>query len=222
MTKTLDEIRAEMAEQDRKHSELLAELEVPTYTERTLQAQWVQSKGTGSITGTTGWTAGAPAEVLEMLEVGDPYIVETMGFNTISGWLIKGRWYARKSDQDLQRSLDDFLTTTRRRHEECVAKNRDDWTRREAALPDWIAERMRSIRANSPEFETEPMGWGYELIVCELAVLYAAIGPEILTAAKIIDTPEIDAFADAEGTSGMQHQAAWAIAKHHLSEGGQA
>lgn len=63
------------------------------------------------------------------------------------------------------------------------------------------------------------MGWGYELIVCELAVMYAAMGPQILdkTPSTITDTPEISAFADAHGTSGAQHSFALALAQHHLN-----
>lgn len=216
--KTSADYTGELLEQEAKHDALLTELEIPTYTGRHLQAQWVASKEGSAITGTTGWTAGAPDEVLQLLDVGDPYILETRNFSQITGWIIGGRWYDRKSDQDLQRQLDACIEDTRRRNAEHVAANRDAWTRREAALPEWIAERMRAIRANNPDFETESMGWGYELIVCELAVLYAGIGVDILdkTSSTITDTPAITAFADANGTSGTQHEFALALAKQHL------
>lgn len=219
MTKNLDDIRAGIDAENRKHDQLLAELEVPEYSGRRLQAQWVKSKSAGAITGTTGWTASAPAEVLELLEVGDPFVLETKGFNEISGWLIKGRWYARKSDQDLKRSRDDYLESARRRDEEYVAAHRAEWTVREAALPEWIAQRIRYFRETNPTFQSEPMGWGYELIICELAVLYADMGAEILdkTSFNIDDSDAVTAFAEKNGTSGMQHHAGLAFAQQHLT-----
>lgn len=221
MTK-IDDIRARLDEEDRQHDELLTHLEVPEYSNRKLTAQWVRSKSAGAITGTTGLTAGAPAEVLELLNVGDPYILETKGFTEITGWIIKGRWYDRRSDQDLQRRYDEWKRNSDREQAEYVAKNRDDWARREAALPEWAAERMRHIREENPEFETNPMGWGYELIATELAVLYADMGDQIAdkTAFTIEDSPAVTAFAEANGTSGMQHQFAIAFAKHHLAPSG--
>jgi hypothetical protein len=217
--KTADDYRREIDEANKQHDQLLTELEVPTYTDRQLQAQWVKAKSEGAITGTTGWTAGAPAEVLELLDVGAPYILETRGFAQVTGWIINGRWLARKSDQDLARQLEERREASRRYQETYVAENRDDWTRREAALPEWIAQRIRAFHEN-PEFEAEPMGWGYELIVCELAVMYAAMGNDILdkTTFTITDSDEIDTFASANGTSGTQHAFALALAKKHLQD----
>lgn len=215
--KTVDDYRRESEALDRKHDALFAELEVPTYSGRTLQAQWVKAKGGGSITGTTGWTAGASEEVTALLNVGDPYILETKGFNTISGWLIDGKWYARKSDQDLEREHLAFIESSRRRWQEYADAHREEWREREAKLPEWIAQRIRAFHDN-PEFESEPMGWGYELIVCELAVMYAAIGEDILDkdAFSVIDTDEIKQFAADNGTSGTQHGFALGLAKQHL------
>lgn len=52
--KTVADYRREAEEQERKHDALLAELEIPRYTDRQLQAQWVKSKDSSSVTGTTG------------------------------------------------------------------------------------------------------------------------------------------------------------------------
>lgn len=220
MTKTREQIRADLDEQNRKHDELLTQLEVPEYSNRILTAQWVKSKDGGAITGTTGWTAGAPAEVLALLEVGDPYILETIALSQITGWIINGRWYNHKSDQDLQRDHEAWKRETEEKQAAFVAENREDWERREAALPDWAGARLRHVRENNPDLETQLMGWGYELIATELAVLYAAMGDEILgkSAFDIDDSPEITAFANANGTSGFQHQWAVAFAQQHLTE----
>lgn len=215
----LEQIRAEMDAQNRAHDELLKTLEVPEYSDRTLTAQWVQRKSEGAIEGTTGWTAGAPAEVLELLQLGDPYILETKGFSQITGWIIRGRWYGRKSEQDLQREYDEYQRKSELDQADYVAKNREDWERREAALPEWAASRMRAIREATADFEVTPMGWGYELIATELAVLYAAMGDEILdkNSFNVADSPAVTAFAQANGTSGFQHQFAIALAQHHLT-----
>lgn len=215
MTISEDTMR-ELDEADRKHAELLDQLEIPAYTDRRLNAQWVQRKNADSIEGTTGWTAAAPAQVLELLNVGDAYVLETKGFNEISGWLIGGRWYDRKSDQDLQRRHKQLADQTLRRMAEHVARNRDDWTAREAALPKWMADQIALQRVTTNDFDISPMGWGYTLTVYELAVLYAAIGDDILAGdAHIEDTPEVAAYAREHGTTGFQHQAAIAIARAH-------
>jgi hypothetical protein len=216
-TKTIAEYRREAEEQNRKHEQLLSTLEVPEYTNRSLEAQWVTSKNGNAITGTSGWTALAPEAVTERLNVGDPYIVETKGFNLISGWLIDGVWYERKSDQQLQRQHDEYVERARRRDREYADAHRDEWREREAALPEWIAPRIRAFHER-PEFDTEPMGWGYELVVCELAVLYSAIGTSILTRDADHDSDEINAFARQHGTSGAQHGMALALARHHVTE----
>lgn len=223
MTSNRDQILAEIAEKDRKHAELLATLEVPSYENRRLEAQFVKSKHHQddsdhyAITGTSGWTAGCPREVFELLNVGDPYILETRGVTTITGWIVNGSWMARKSDQDIEREHQAFVEASARRHAEYVAQHRDEWVQREAALPDWVADRLRVFHAN-PAFESEPMGWGYELMVCELAVLYADMGPAILDRDQftITDSPAVSAFAHVNGTSGAQHGMALALAKRHL------
>lgn len=220
--KDIETIRAEIEEENRRHDELLQTLEIPAYTDRNLQAQWVQSKEISgeyhAIRGTSGWTAGCPKEVFDLLEVGDPYVLETKGFNEISGWLVNGKWYDRRSDQDLQRARDSWLEESKRRQEEYVAKHREEWVVREAALPEWAGKRMKAIREKNPDFESQPMGWGYELIAMELAVLYAAMGESILDKdySSIEDTDEIKKFAEENGTSGNQHSFGLAYAKAYL------
>lgn len=214
----LDQIRAEVEAENRSHDELLKTLEVPEYTERVLHAQWVKHKTEHAVTGTTGLTASAPAEVLERLNDGDPYILETKGFNLVSGWLIGGQWYARKSDQDLQREHDAYFEKSTQERAAHLAANRADWERREAELPAWLRDRLREIRTKNDDFAAEPMGWGYELTVSELTVLYLNLGTRILGKSpyRITDSDEISAFADKHGTTGFQHSVAVSWAQNHL------
>jgi len=56
-------------------------------------------------------------------------------------------------------------------------------------------------------FELE--GWGYELVVCELAALYAK--------SNCADDETIDSYAREQGTSGNQHGIAKSLARAHLA-----
>ena len=220
----LDKIRNEIAEENRKHDELLQTLEIPSYTGRRLQAQWVKIKfhkdgdSYWDIEGTTGWTAGCSEEVFNALEVGDPYVLETANGNTISGFLIKGQWYDRKSDQDLDREHQRWREETERKNREHYEAHKDEWEGRFEALPDWVKGRLKEIRENNSDFDAQTMGFGYELVASELAVMYAAMGDVILDKDifTVDDSDEIKKFADEHGTSGTQHSWALGYAKTHL------
>ena len=203
-----------------KLDKLLASLEIPEYTDRTLKADWVKSKAGRAITGTDGLSSLVPQQVADLLEVGDVYILEVKGFNRITGWLIDGVWYGRKSDQDLAREDVDFLEKEKKRRHDSTEKNREDWTRREAALPDWFKAQMKVERDSNKDFEETPMGWGYALIACELAAMYAKMGEDILDkdTFTVEDTDEIREFARENGTTGNQHGFALMLAKRHVKE----
>lgn len=185
-----------------------------TFTRRSLELQTVKSKevyadGRGAITGSGGWTAGAPKEVIDLLSVGDEYELETHNFSTITGWRVGGKWIERKSDEtladDRQKMLDGFA----RRDRETLERNRDDWSKRELALPVWLAARLATFHEKGGE-QFELSGWGYELTICELAVLYVASNLE--------DDDSVNAFSREHGTSGNQHDAAKAIAHQRLAD----
>lgn len=185
-----------------------------TYTDRHIQHQIVTSIDKSSVTGSSGFTAGAPMEVIELLSVGDEYGLETMGGSgwggRICGWLINGQWYNRKSDQDLEREHQEFVANIDRRHREQLTQRRDEWIGREENLPGWLKERIHFFHiSGGDKFELD--GWGYELIICELAALYAA-------SPNFEDNDAINEFARREGTSGNQHGMAKALAKAHLAE----
>ncbi len=220
--KTREEIEREIAEQDRKEAELLATLEIPEYTDRRLKADTVKRKEENgehrSIEGASGWGAGCSKEVFEALEVGDPFILETKGFNTISGWIVKGKWFNRKSDQDLVRDFENWKAEHARKQAEFVAEHRADWEKREAALPEWAKAIIEKNRAEDPKFDSMGMGWGYTLIALELAVIYAKdeAVKDLESMHGYQESEEAKAFHSANGTSGNQAGWGFAVARAHL------
>lgn len=216
--KTVKEIRKEIEDDERKLKEILDNLEIPEYTDRTLQADWVKSIAGRAIAGKRGWTSLAPQDVVDLLKEGDVYIFETKGFNQVTGWLIDGKWYDRKSDQEIQRQREEWIQQVEGKHKTYVEERREEWTQREEKLPDWLKDQMKIEREASEEFETKPMGWGYTLVACELAAMYAKMGDDILdkNSYSIEDTEEISKFARENGTSGNQHGFALMLAKRHL------
>lgn len=202
-------------------------LEIPAYEGRSLQAQWVQKREhiEGSdwyaITGTSGWTVGCSKEVFDLLTDGKPFILETINLSRITGWIIDGKWYDRKSDQDLKREHEAFVADNNRRHQESLDANRAEWQRRQDALPDWVRRRLEGFHSKSGEkFALE--GWGYELIIAELAVEYAALGDVIrdkdVFEVGPYESEAIKTISREQGTSGNQHGMALALAKAHLED----
>lgn len=232
MTNRFDLARCEATADAARHDELLLTLIVPEdgshgeYTDRHLEAQWVQllnpsSDGNGgSVTGSTGWTAHAPAEVFDRLTVGSPYAIEVRGATLITGWLIDGTWFHRKTDEDLRLDHERYVADSRARRQAELDSTRDDLQARENALPDWIRARLDTFhREGAEDFERD--GWSYELAVCELAVLYADLGPAIAQhdscTIRDIESPAITEYAHANGTTGNMHGMALALAKRHVA-----
>lgn len=148
-----------------------------TYTNRKLKHLVVKRKEATALISESGEGSGAPQEVLDILEVGDPYILEVKGTNRISGYQVNGQWYARKSDQELEEENQKMIADSHQKYLDYVESQREDWTRREAALPEWAQDIMTEHRKRSSErgedFDTEYLGWGYTLTAVELAVLYS-------------------------------------------------
>ena len=179
-----------------------------TYTNRRTEPWTIASKDRSSIGATSGWHVGLPEPVAARVEVGQTYTVEFIG-TQITGIVIDGEWAFRKSDQDLERERQEFRERMNREHEELLLQHRDEWRRREKALPVPLRQRLIHFREKGGRtFDRD--GWGYELVVCELAALYQASSGE--------DTEEIDAYGCENGTSGNQHDYAKALAKMLDSE----
>lgn len=169
----------------------------PVTVERlTEKGNWlfVDAKGSGF---------GCPLDRLTRRpEVGKDYEVEVCDGSRVTGLRDAYGWLFRKSDQDLDEDHRKMVEEFDRKDRERLVVQRAAWTAREAALPEWARARLARFReAGGENFELK--GWGYELIVCELAVLYAAG-----------DQAGVDALAEREGTSGNQHDCAEALAKH--------
>jgi hypothetical protein len=183
---------------------------------RHIEAKTIESIDGRTVRFTDGWCfGGVPEDVLPLLTAGETYMQETVNFSTVTGMATRfrtrsgrdevGFWLWRKSDADLARERHEMLASFAREHEERLAANREDWTRREALLPLALRRRLDRFRANGGHtFDAE--GWGYELTVCELAVLYAASGQT--------DDEAIDNYARQHGTSGNQHDYAKALSRY--------
>lgn len=149
----------------------------------------------------------------EAMTPGTHWIIELRNGSMVTG--IRGRhdpndWLFHKTDEDLQREADEYTAETHRQNQERLEANRADWEAREAALPDWARQRLEHFRANGGlRFDRD--GWGYELVACELAALYAGSAGE--------DTDEIDEIAEREGTTGNQHNFAKFFANYHNAVG---
>lgn len=187
-----------------------------TYTDRHIEAVTVTKvEDGGVVTWDNGWTfGGTPSEHHHRLVVGAEFIVETRQFSLVTGMATMFRdkrgnpvvdeWLWHKSDADLAREHAEMVARHNRERETNLAEHRDDWTRREAALPSPLRRRLERYRANGGHtFDRD--GWGYELVVCELAVLYAASAQE--------DTDAVMDYARINGTSGNQHDYAKALSR---------
>lgn len=225
--KTREDYMREFEKRKAEEKALMNTLEIPAYEGRSLQAQWVQkcehTEGSDwyAITGTSGWTAGCSKEVFDLLIDGKPFILETINLSRITGWIIDGKWYDRKSDQDLKREHEAFVANMERERRESLEAHHEEWQRRQDALPDWIRRRLEGFHQKAGEkFSID--GWGYELIIAELAVEYAALGDVIRDkdVFEVIpyESEAIKTISHEQGTSGNQHGMALALAKAHLDD----
>lgn len=227
--KSREDYEREYEEQERKHQALLATLTIPadddrgSYKDRHLEAQWVKEKRKDedwlSITGSSGWSVGVSQEIYDLLNEGDAYIAEQKG-NRVTGWIIGGKWYGRKTDEDLEAEHQAWLDDWAKKKLETLEKHREEWAIREGALPDWLRVRLQRFHDEGGEnFLLE--GWGYEIVIAELAVQYATIGPDILDmdmSQADEAAPGVMVISRTEGTTGNQHGFALALAKEHFRE----
>lgn len=188
-----------------------------TYTNRHIEIVRVAKVHEGGhVTWSNGWSfGGIPEEHRAALTEGTWVVVETTRLTLVTGvalWLpedgsngtIVDTWLWRKTDADLEQEHADMLANIQREQDQRWAEKRDDWHRREAQLPHPLRRRLMRFRDNGGhDFETG--GWGYELVVCELAVLYATSGQT--------DDDTIAEYAQREGTSGNQHDYAKQLSK---------
>jgi hypothetical protein len=153
----------------------------------------------------SGWSFLSPVDSDHYVE-GAAVVFENFGPNYVGGIRPEGseEWIFRRSDQHFEQLAAETQAKWDQEKRDRLATNRVDWEKREAALPEWARARLARFRAAAGErFEVE--GWGYELIICELAVIYERNGN--------VDDDEIDQYARVQGTSGNQHDVARVLAR---------
>jgi hypothetical protein len=184
-----------------------------TYTDRHIEIVTINRvHGDGrTVTWDNGWSfGGIPAQHRGHVVVGATFAVETIRLTQVTGLATLdanggiGKWLWHKTDDDLAREHAEMVAGFQREREEQWEAHREAWTEREARLPLTLRRRLERFRANGGhDFETN--GWGYELVISELAVLYAASGQE--------DTADVMAYANEHGTSGNQHDMAKVLSR---------
>ena len=182
-----------------------------TYTNRRTDTFTVKALHLGketvaiSTTGATGFIIPL-TEDTRQIRVHGTYLLELKDFNDVGGILtMDGRYLMRRSDQYFERQREQHRVEAARRRRELLEANRDDWQARETSLPAWIRGRLERFHNAGGDYFAEE-GWGYELTICELAVIYERNG--------LVDDDEVARFASLHGTSGNQHQCALALARN--------
>lgn len=187
------------------------------FTDRYIETKVITSiNRSGTIKFDDGWCfGGIPEDALGQLKAGESYLVETRKlsmvtglatyFVTRQGYICADQWLWHKSDAQLEFERAEWLIARRVRDEKFLEDHREDWVRREAALPLPLRRRLERFRENGGH-DFEVNGWGYELVVCELAVMYAL--------SKQQDDADIKTYAEREGTSGNQHDYAKALSQY--------
>lgn len=183
------------------------------YDRRSEEVRTIEGLGT-AIVQTDQWTTGVGAAALLAagVQVGEQIVFETVLATQVVGARRPGadQWIWRKTTDELIAEHEAMVAGFRRREEEQLKEHRADWTAREAALPAWLRERLAYFHAKGGR-DFELGGWGYELTICEIAVILLAHDLDD-------DGPEVMAYARANGTSGNQHGMALALARAHLED----
>lgn len=157
--------------------------------------EFLTTEGTGFIR--------SKADVGAQLQPGVVFELETIGFSQITGLRVGGVWRFRMTDEDLAAEARKFSEDLHRRAVETLEVNKAAWWAIEEKLPDWIRARINRFReAAGEKFLLE--GWGYELVIAQLAVLYADS-----------DEEGADELCSEAGASGNQVNLARALAEAH-------
>jgi hypothetical protein len=155
---------------------------------------------------------GIKTEIGALLPVGKEFVLETKNFSQITGFLIDDVWHGRKSDQDLADELEQFRADRLIKQEAEWAEHHEDWQEREDALPDWLRERFATFHEKGGHnFEID--GWGYELIVGELAAMFSNTPPEHWE-----DDAALNEYAKKNGISGNQWGFGKMLATAHAND----
>jgi hypothetical protein len=185
------------------------------YERRSEETRTIQRiEGDGTVH-TDLWSYGGTAarELIRAdVRPGDRIVFETVLGSQVTGARREGweSWIWRRTTDELIEEHEAFVAKLRADEQAMLDEHRDDWTAREAALPEWLRERLAYFHAKGGR-DFELGGWGYELTICEIAVILLAHDLDD-------DSPEVMAYARANGTSGNQHGMALALARAHLED----
>lgn len=165
--------------------------------------------------GGTGF--GLPPKEAAKLVQGQRYELELHRGSSIAGMRLAGlnilgqhhEWLFRRDDEWFEAERLRFIEESNRQSEERLEKNREAWTEREQALPDWLRTRIEGYHENGGhEFERD--AWGYELVICEMAALFVESNLE--------EDEKLKAYFSEYGVSGNQVGCAKFLAQVHLEE----
>ncbi len=116
-----------------------------------------------------GWTMSSPVDSEHFVE-GQPVVREMFGFDWVGGLRLPDSesWIFHRSDEHFAAADEDRKTKWDQEKRERLKTSREDWKQREAALPEWLRARLQRFHeAGGETFALD--GWGYELVICELA-----------------------------------------------------
>lgn len=227
-----EDMKARIQKWDERDAAMLRQLTRPVlqdeYPGRHIEPHTVKSITTypnGGSNLSTNESSGCvvPADLVELLPEGKLFGLEIRGGSQITGWLIDGKWYHRKSDDELQVEHEKWLAEAKRKHRDEYEANKAKYDQWAAELPEWV-DPKGDFKNPSDEWVNEFMGFAYSLVAARLAVLYADMGPVILKHDSFsigkVESDEVKAFHRENGTSGNQAGWALAVAKNHLETEG--
>jgi len=181
------------------------------YTGRYIREMMIKSLDNNTVRTMDNSGFSLPEEHANLLRVGGFYALELHRGSTIAGIGTyrngKVDWLFRHDDHTLWVKWKEVVDAERAKHVAYVDENFDDWIERLDKLPSPLKEELTK-EIQDKEFVYGFMGFGYCLVIAELAVLYKA--------SDGVDSDEVNAFAGKHGTSGMQHGMAQAIANQKL------
>jgi len=183
------------------------------YTERkteliTIKAvtRWADQHNIVEVHSDQGKTYMLPLSYYERIEQGGVVLVETRN-GLVSGWRVDGEWIKRYTDQELDDQIQVRIREAREAAYKHLEENKANWRSREAALPQFMRERIEFFREVAGH-NFELTGWEYELVVAELCLLYMRSKGE--------DTPAVDKYCEKHDVDDNQRHIAqllYAMAK---------
>jgi hypothetical protein len=119
----------------------------------------------------SGFALLSKASLGREIAPGEHLRLETVNGSQISGLRDANDWLFHMSNQELADQARKFSEDLHRKHVERLEANRKRYRQWESELPEWLQARIRRFREAGGEHFLLT-GWGYELIICQLADLF--------------------------------------------------